>query len=87
MYKYCRLFFVVLQFIIVLPVFAHSNAGSTSGLLHIRFGENGLIVYDLKTGLINVYKNNVAVFSNAYTEVKVGNKLISSKDYNNRIYI
>jgi alpha-galactosidase len=53
----------------------------------MRFGKNGSIVYNLKMGLINVYRNNVAVFSNVYAQVKVGDRLISSKDYNNRTYV
>ena len=83
MYKYYRLLLVALQFTILLPVFARSNAG----LLHIRFGKTGVIVYNLKTGLMNVYQNNTAVFSNVFAEAKVDDKLISSKDYKSRTYI
>jgi len=82
-YKYCSLVFVALQFIIVSPVFARSNIGQ----LHIPFGKTGIIVYDLRTGRMNVYKNNAAVFSKAYAQVKVNDKLISSKDYKSRTYI
>jgi len=60
MHKYRRLFLVLsLQLIGVLPVLARTNAGQ----LRISFGKTGLIIYDLKTGLMNVYKSNVAVFS------------------------
>ncbi len=83
MYKYCRLVLVLLQFIIVLPVFAQSNAGP----LHIPFGKTGVIAYDFKTGLMNVYQNNRAIFSNVYSQVRVDNRLISSKNYNDRTYI
>ena|SRR5882724_8057142 len=82
-YKYCSLVFAALQFITVLPVFARSNTGQ----LRIPFGKTSVIVYDLKTGLMNVYKNNTAVFSNVYAQVKVNSRLISSKDYKSRTYI
>jgi alpha-galactosidase len=83
MYKCCRLFLIVLQFIVVSPVFAQDSADP----LHIPFGKSGLIAYDLKTGLMNVYQNNRAIFSNVYSQVRVDNRLISSKDYSNRTYI
>ncbi|MDB5152833.1 MAG: alpha-galactosidase, partial [Mucilaginibacter sp.] len=82
-YKYCSLFFLALQFIIALPVFAQSNAGQ----LHIPFGKTGIIAYDLRTGLMNVYKDDMAVFSNVYAQVKINDKVISSKDYKNGTYI
>jgi len=83
MYKYYRLLLITLQFAIILPGLAQSNPG----LLHIRFGKTGVIAYNLKTGLMNVYQNNAAVFSNVYAGAKVGDKVISSKDYKNRTYV
>jgi len=80
MFKYCRLL-AVLCLIVWIPAFAHKNDG-----LHIPFGKTGLIVYDLKTGQMNVYNNNAVVFSNVYALVKVDDKLISSKDYLSRSY-
>jgi alpha-galactosidase len=82
MFKYCRLFLAVLCFIVIVPAYAHENEGG----LRIPFGKTGLIIYDLKTGLMNVYKKDAAVFLNVYAEVKVNEKLISSKDYSDRSY-
>jgi alpha-galactosidase len=87
MYKCHRLFLFALLFITTLPVFANSKANSVSDKLHIRFGKSSFIQYDLETGLMNVYKNNRAVFSNVYAQVKVDDKFISSKDYKTRIYL
>lgn len=82
-YKYCCLLFIALQFVIAPPVFAGSNAGE----LRIPFGKTGFIAYDLKTGLMNVYQKNVAVFTNVSVQVKVGDRIISSKDYKSRTCI
>jgi len=83
MYKCCRLFLVVLLFIIVLPVFARTNDDK----LHIPFGKTGVIMYDLGTGMISIYKNDTVVFSNVHAQVKINDKIISSKDYTDKIYI
>ena len=82
MIKYCRLFLAGLLFIVALPVFASKNDGG----LRIPFGKTGLIIYDMRSGLVNIYKNDVAVFTNIYTQVRVNGKLISSKDYTGRAY-
>ncbi|MFB9840761.1 alpha-galactosidase [Mucilaginibacter ginsenosidivorans] len=81
-YKYCSLLFAALQFIVALPVVAQNNASP----VRIPFGKTRFIKYDLKTGLMNVYKNNEAVFSNVYAEVKIDERLTSSKDYKKRTY-
>ena len=83
MYKYCCTLVWVLLLAISLPVFARNDAD----LVHIRFGKNGLIAYDLKTREISVYEDNKAVFSNVYTEAKIGDELISSKSYTDRTFI
>lgn len=49
--------------------------------LHIPFGKNGMIGYNLKSGLFNVYKNKAAVFSNAFAQIEVNGKVISSRNY------
>jgi len=80
MFKYCRLFIAVLLFIGVSPAFAHK----TDKRVRIPFGKTGFIVFDLKTGVMNIYKKDVAVFSNVYAQVKVNGELISSKEYPSR---
>lgn len=82
MFKYCRVFLAVVQLIVAIPAFGYKNDDG----IHIPFGKSGFIVYNLKSGKVNVYQNNEAVFSNAYAQVKVNDKLISSKDYTTRSY-
>ena len=55
--------------------------------IHIPFGKNGRLDYNLKTGLLNVYASKSAAFSGVSAQVKVNDKLISSTDYSVRNYV
>jgi len=62
------------------------HAADKADTLYIPFGKNGMIAYDLKTGRFNIYKNKTAVFSNAFAQVEVNGKVISSMNYTVRTY-
>ena len=81
MYKYCCSLVWVL--LISLPVLAYTGPNAVD----IHFGKSGLITYDLKTGKMSVYEDNAVAFSNVYAEAKIGDELISSKNYPVKTYV
>lgn len=47
----------------------------------ITYSKTGVIAYDQKTGTFSVKENGKAILSNCYAKVKIGNKSITSKEY------
>jgi alpha-galactosidase len=50
------------------------------------YGRSGKIIYDLKTGVFDVYDGNKEIFHHGFSSVVDGGKLIRSQDYTNRSY-
>jgi len=72
-------FSVFVLLCVLFPLALHASGKTDT--LYIPFGKSGIIAYDLKTGLLNVYKNKTAFFSNVFAQVEVNGNVVSSTNY------
>ncbi|MBV8388319.1 MAG: alpha-galactosidase [Mucilaginibacter sp.] len=75
---------IVVLLCVIFPFVA--QAAGKADTVYIPFGNSGVIAYDLKSGLLNVYKNKCTVFSNAFALVEVNGRVILSTNYTVRTY-
>ena len=72
---------------LVLISHAGYGTGRTDSLLVVMpFGKNSRIVYDLKTGVFDVFQDKKKIIAAAWSAGKNGQLLYTSKDYSSRKY-
>jgi alpha-galactosidase len=81
---------IALQLLLVMPwantAFAQKQKTNGQHQVIIPYGADSYIEYDLKKGVYTVYKDKNATFLNVSASLKLNGKILSSKDYQSRVY-